>query len=383
MKKYLLSFAVLLMGAALFTACNDDNDSPYYPFPVVVSDGAYVICGGNMGSSINGSLTYIDYATQTAAQNQFMSKNGRSLGMTVNDAIIYGNKMYIAVTNENTIEVVDAKTLESIKQIKTTDLMGVERGVSPRHLTASEGKVYFSTYGSSVSDFGTGTSGGNGYVAVLDTVTLGLASTYIAGRYPEGVAVANGHLYVANSDYGMLNEPSISVIDLKTGIDSPIKSDKIVNPMTVAVAGSDIYVLDMGNYSTVMGGLRLIPNRMGSETTTLFDCTHVGFAGTNIYAVNSVYGTNPTEFFSYNILTGEKTTYQVGLDRFFNPNVIAADPATGKIYIASYNENPSRPGKAGYAVNGYVAEYSPSGELLNTYDCGVGPNAIVFNAYWK
>ena len=47
MKKYLLSFAVLLMGAALFTACNDDNDGPYYPFPVVESDGMYVVCTGN------------------------------------------------------------------------------------------------------------------------------------------------------------------------------------------------------------------------------------------------------------------------------------------------------------------------------------------------
>lgn len=375
MKKYLLSFAVLLMGAALFTACNDDNDGPYYPFPVVVSDGAYVICGGNMGSSINGSLTYIDYATQSASQNVFKNKNGRSLGMTVNDAIIYGSKMYIVVTNENTIEVVNAKTMESIEKIEIIEMLGAEKGSNPRSITAADGKIYVSTYGS---------SSGNGYVAAIDTMTFGLATIYTAGSYPEGIAVANNHLYVANSDYGMGKNPSISVIDLTTGIDSPIKSDKIVNPMTVAVAGSDIYVFDMGNYSTVMGGLRLISGMNSSMTRTLFECTHVGFAGHNIYAINSVYGKDaPTKYFSYNILTGETTTYDVGLKRFFNPNVITADPATGKIYIASYNEDPSRPGKAGYAVNGYVAEYSPSGELLNTYDCGVGPNAIVFNAYWK
>ena len=382
MKKYLLSFAVMLMGTTLFTAC-DDDDNPFIPIPTVVSDGAYVICGGNMGSSIDGSLTYIDYATQSASQNVFKSKNGRSLGMTVNDAIIYGSKMYIVVTNENTIEVVNAKTMESIKQIKTVDMLGAEKGVNPRCVTAADGKIYVSTYGSSTSNYSAGTSSGNGYVAAIDTVTLGLVTTYTAGCYPEGVAIANNSLYVANSDYGMGNNPSISVIDLKTGIDSPLMSDQIVNPMEVAVAGNNIYVLDMGNYSTVLGGLRLIPSMNSSMTRTLFECTHVGFAGHNIYAVNSVYGTNPTEFFSYDITTGEKTTYDVGLDRFFNPNVITADPATGKIYIASYNENPSRPGKAGYAVNGYVAEYSPTGELLNTYDCGVGPNAIVFNAYLK
>ena len=381
MKKYLLSFAVMMMSTAIFTSC-DDNDTPYVPPFAPVSDGAYIICGGNMSSSINGSLTYIDYATSSAHQNQFAAKNGRSLGLTVNDAIIYGSKMYIVVTNENTIEVVDAKTLQSIKQIKTADIMGSEKGVNPRHITVYDGKIYVSTYGSSTADWSAGTSSGNGYVAAIDTVSYSLVTTYTAGCYPEGVAIANGILYVANSDYSMGNSPSISRINLTTGTDNKITNNQIVNPTTIAVAGGDIYVLDMGNYSTVSAGMRFVSGTT-STVTTLFDCTHVGFSGYNIYAVNSVYGTTPTEFFSYDIRTGEKKAYQTGLNRFFSPNVIAADPVTGKIYIASYNENPSRPGYAGYSVNGYVAEYTPEGSLITTYDCGVGPNAIVFNAYIK
>jgi sugar lactone lactonase YvrE len=102
--------------------------------------------------------------------------------------------------------------------------------------------------------------------------------------------------------------------------------------------------------------------------------------GTNIYAVNSIYGTIPENFFVYNIVSGQKSTFPTGLKgKFFSPNVIEADPITGNIFIASYNENESRPGYANYSSNGYVLEYSPAGSLLNTYDCGVGPNAIVFN----
>ena len=99
--------AVMLTSAALFTACDDKDNSPKY-YPVVVTNGAYVICGGNQSSNINSSVTYVDYATKTAAQNQFRAKNGRQLGLTANDAVVYGSKMYVVVTEEQTIEVLDA-----------------------------------------------------------------------------------------------------------------------------------------------------------------------------------------------------------------------------------------------------------------------------------
>ena len=55
MKKYLLSFAVL-MSATLFTACNKDNDD-HGKVPVIASEGFYVVCAGNMSSGINGSIS--------------------------------------------------------------------------------------------------------------------------------------------------------------------------------------------------------------------------------------------------------------------------------------------------------------------------------------
>ncbi len=371
--------AVMMMGATLFTACNDKDSTPTI-VPVLTSDGAYVICGGNEWSAINSSVTYIDYNTSSAAQNQFAAKNGRSLGMTANDAVVYGTKMYIVVSGENTIEVVDAKTLKSIRQIKTTELMGAEKGVMPRHLAIDGGVVYVSTYGSSASDWETYTTSGNGYVAAIDTTTYSLLNTYTAGSYPEGIDVYGGILYVANSDYSMGSKASISAINLSSGASNEITNSIIVNPTDVAVAGNGIYVLDMGNYADVAAGVRRVS---GTTVTTLFDATHCSFIGSNIYACNSIYGTIPSEFFVYNILTGNKETFSTGLDRFFSPNVVTADPITGRIYIASYNENADNPGYANYSTNGYVAEYSQEGKLLKTYDCGVGPNAIVFNTGLK
>ena len=109
MKKYLLGLAVLLMGTAVMTSCSDDNDGPE-TYLQVYSTGAYVVNSGNMYSKIESSLTAIDYASSTATQNVFKTANGRSLGDTANDGIVYGNKIYLAVDQSNTIEVIDKKT---------------------------------------------------------------------------------------------------------------------------------------------------------------------------------------------------------------------------------------------------------------------------------
>ena len=153
MKKYLLGLAVLLMGTAVMTSCSDDNDGPE-TYLQVYSTGAYVVNSGNMYNKIESSLTAIDYASSTATQNVFKAANGRSLGNTANDGIVYGNKIYLAVDQSNTIEVIDKKTKQSIKQIKTSELLGNAEGTEPRHIIAGDGKVYFTTYG--------------GYVAAVD-----------------------------------------------------------------------------------------------------------------------------------------------------------------------------------------------------------------------
>ena len=63
-------------------------------------------------------------------QGYFELQNGRGLGNTANDMIVYGSKMYIAVAGESTIEVatLDAKSLKQI-----------ECGAQPRYLAAYAG----------------------------------------------------------------------------------------------------------------------------------------------------------------------------------------------------------------------------------------------------
>ena len=202
MKKYLLSFAVL-MSATLFTACNKDNDD-HGKVPVIASEGFYVVCSGNMSSGINGSLSYYDNNLKQGYTDAFKTANGKSLGMTANDALRYGDKLYIVVDGEHSVFVTDANTMKLKATIDMTSptMLGETGGVSPRRITASDGLIYVSTYG--------------GFVAAIDTLNYSLKQKYKTGSYPEGIAVSNGYLYVANSDYGNGNA-SISKINLATG----------------------------------------------------------------------------------------------------------------------------------------------------------------------
>lgn len=367
MKKYLLSFAVLLMGAALFTACNDDNDGPFYPFPVVESDGMYVVCTGNKKASIDGSLSYYNYSTSQMTLNAFSSVNARPLGLTPNDLLVHGSKVYIVVNGEHTIEVADAKTLRSLKQIKTTDLLGNDNGHDPRCLTAYGDRVYFSTYG--------------GVVAAIDTIGYELQETYTAGSYPEDIMIVNGYLYVANSDYGNNTDPSISRINLRTGEDSKIENSLITNPQKFYYANGNVYFLDYGTYDSSWNQLgagvrQVFPN---GEVDKAFDATAADQYGDVFFFYNAPYkskGMPEITYGTYSATSGVKT---LNLEGLFSPAAIGVDPVNGYLFVASLTKNEDT-GYPNYQANGYVNQYSLDGTLVKEkIPCGTGATAIRFN----
>lgn len=379
MKNYFKTLAVLLMGAALFTACDDDDNDPKQ-YPVAVSNGAFLVCSGNQSGNIVGSLSYVDYNSGNIQNGVFQSANGRVLGLTANDGIVYGSKMYLAVSEENTIEVVDVKTMRSLKQIKTNVDLDANC-LKPRCVAADNGKVYVSFYGSSTSSYdenwNTNTTG-NGCVVAIDTTTFAKQNIYQAGSFPEGIAVANGKLYVANSDYSAVTKASVSVINLATGADTPVKNSEITNPTKLAVDNAgNIYVLDMGNYKDVKGGVRKIS---GNTVTTLLDATAMACYQNSIYTFNNTsYGKAASTYEVYNVTTGQKSTFYTDNDQtIFSPNCIGVDPVNGYVFIGAYQKNPDT-GKANYKGNGRIFQFKSDGTLLKDYECGVGPTSFVFN----
>ena len=373
MKKYLFSFAVLAMGMSLLTACSNDDDDTPQKHLVDVSNGMFLVGSGNKSAGIDGNVSYIDYAKGVSTANAFKAVNGKSVGKTANFITTYGSKLYIVVDGEATIWVCNKQTLKIEKQLSTTELLGEKDGLSPRCAVGYDGKLYFACYGKSFD-------GDNGIVAAIDTVNYAKQQTYTVGSYPNGVALCGGYLFVTNSDYGMCVKPSLSKIDLKSGAVTEIKDETITNPMEILAVDNAVYFLDYGTYDSnwnqTGAGVRKVT--LDGKVTKVVDGTAMGSDGKKIYTVNAPYGAGTITYPIYDIATGATTTWQPA--GIFSPAVIAADPVTGNIFVVSYQENPDKPGKAGYALPSYTNQYDAKGNLVKKYEnTATGPISVVFN----
>lgn len=380
MKKYLLGLAVLLMGTAVMTSCDPAEDYPE-TYLQVYSTGAYVVNSGNMGSKIESSLTAIDYASSTATQNVFKAANGRSLGDTANDGIVYGNKIYLAVDKENTIEVIDKTTKKSIKQINTTELLGKAEGADPRHIIADGGKVYFTTYG--------------GYVAAVDTTDFALQKKWQVGSYPEGLVIGKGNLYVANSNYGN-GGGNISCINLSNDKVETKNIEGVNNPTCIYYASNVLYVLDNQYYDASYNtygenALRAVSFAEGKSqkvadgnyaacvTPGATTRTDVEKVRPYFFVLNAPFGGTP----SVSVFVAGSTQAQTMTlsEMPVSPCGIFVDPLNGHIFVLSYRLGDK--GYPDYSGNGYVVEYDRAGQKLHEYETGVGSCAMFFDSAYK
>lgn len=370
------------MGTAVMTSCDPAEDYPE-TYLQEYSTGAYVVNSGNMYSNIESSLTAIDYASSTATQNVFKTANGRSLGNTANDGIVYGNKIYLAVDQSNTIEVIDKKTKQSIKQIKTTDLLGKAEGAEPRHISADGGKVYFTTYG--------------GYVAAVDTTSFALQKKWQVGSYPEGLVIAHGNIYVANSNYGK-GGGNISCINLSNDKVETKNIEGVNNPTSIYYASNVLYVLDNQYYDAsynaygenalravsfaegksqkVADGNYAVCVTPGATTTAR---TSVEEVRPYFFVLNAPFGGTP----SVSVLAAGSTQAQTMTlsEMPVSPCGIFADPLNGHIFVLSYRLGDK--GYPDYSGNGYVVEYDRAGQKQHEYETGVGSCAMFFDSAYK
>lgn len=378
MKKHLLSFAVML-SATLFTACMD-TDGTRNTYYVPVNKGVFLVGAGNAANGIPGTMTRYSYNPKSVSNGIY----GGSLGNGVlNDVICHGSNLYIVADDENSVFVIDAKTLIMKRRIDMMELMG-EQGAHPRRITANKDRIYVSTY--------------SGYVAAIDTVSFSLKDSCKVGSYPEGLVVSsNGYLYVANSDFGNGNA-SISVINLSTKTTEVITDENIRNPQELAVTDSYIYYLDYGQYGDAPDYKQehagLYRYGRNSKKTECIIPNATGMACYNYYI--NPYDAKPY-IFTYNDGNGvEKTTYSMydvsansitafepeGIE---SPAAIAVDPYTGYLFIAS-NRKPSGSQYPDYSSNGYVNIYYVNDiniKPLDSYGCCVSPVRFAFNGAWE
>ena len=373
-KKHLKYVVWALAMPLVFTACDDDENTgngggETDDQAFRAEYGIYVFNAGNQASSIDGSLSFIDLAEPRTYKNDvFMEINGRSLGSTVQDGVVLGDNMYIAVFQSNTIEVVNKNTVESITQIAPTTAQGSQ----PRDIVTDGKYVYVSMY--------------DGYVSRIDPASNTIDKTVAVGPNPEEMAVLDGYLYVVNSDgmnygNGYVNGKSVSKIKL-SDFTEETKISIGVNPCKIVAheASGKLFVICMGDYTAANPNSLWTIDAATEEVTDLHaPVSMMCLANNTLYTVYNQYGSpEDNQYISYNatdnsvvseaFIPADKISEDFTANVVDNPAGIIVNPADGHIFVTSYVNDPVN----AYATPSYVFEYDAQGEALARYDVGVG-----------
>ena len=358
MKKIDLLLGWLFSAAFLFTLTSCESDDQ----PVVVevpeqTEGVFVLNRGPQGSN-SSALTYFDSESKTVVSDVFASLNGRKLGDSAEQLLVYGGKMYATVYGSYQIEVMD-KNGKSLKTItsKNTD----NSFHQPRCMASGNGKVYVTFF--------------DGYVGIVDTTSLEVTKIAPVGLNPEQLTLANNKIYVAVSEG--LNYPNtgtkVAVLDATT-LAEITKIDVLMNPTEIlSDSQGDVYVISMGDYGNTLNNTLQRIDKQTQKSTVLMEATTMTMKNDTLYAINALWGKPVTDYIKYDcknesvITTNflkDAITYPVGA----NPSCLAVDPVTGNIYI----------GVSDFKTNSDMHIFSPEGKLLHKFEVGLEPKSIAF-----
>lgn len=332
-------------------------------------EGFYLLNEGNMGAN-KASLDYYDCHMACYTHDIFLSANPtqvQALGDVGNELQIYGGKLYAVINCSNLIEVMDCRTAKHIGTISCPN---------GRYL-AFEGKYgYVSSFAGPVSKEHTQ----KGLVLKFDTATLAVVDTCVVGYQPEGMAIVDGKLYVANSGGYMAPdyENELSVIDLRT-----FKEEKRIAVaknlhLVVADGQGKLWVSSRGDYISEPSRLYVVdPQTQAAEAIQKVSVSNLWLKGDSLYVIGMDY---------YYIGTGSAAQYTllhtrtraIEKERFITdgtdvtitqPYGIAVHPVSGDIYLTD---------ALNYVTPGELRCYSPEGKLRWSVRTGDIPAHFAF-----
>lgn len=343
----LLSFTII--------SCKKEISAPLDGTDDTLKNGLLVLNDGLFQLN-NSSMSWVDLSTGSVNNQIFEERTGRQLGDTGNDMIIYGSKLYIVTSVSSTLEVLNAKTLSSIKQLSI-----VENGTAqqPQNITAINGEIYISTFG--------------GKVWCIDTTTFEVKTKIQVGLNPDRITNDGTSIFVSNS--GGLNNP---VYDSTVSVINPITKTEIkritvgINPGGIIVAPDhNIYVLTRGNYMDIPAKLHRI------NGTTLTKDTS--------YAIEAAYLENySNSHFVIAYYTNQENMtlakFNLQNQKLENQNFISLSDYT-TFYGMIYSSKAKRfylKDAGNYTNQGKINCYNEQGTFLTSYNVGLNPNKVIY-----
>jgi len=333
--------------------------------------GFFLLNQGAMGTN-KCTIDYYDYADGVYTRNIFPSRNpsvALSLGDLGNDVKIYGDRIFAVINGSNLIEVMNASTAEHIAQISVPNC---------RYITFDGDFAYVTSY---VGSIGVDPTACLGEVYKISLKTLEVVGTCTVGYQPEGLAVAAGKLYVANSGaYRYPNyDNTVSVIDLATF--KEIKKIEVavnLNKIIVDAYGC-LWISSWGDYYMVPSATYVVDTATDKLVATMNDLPNgnMVLAGDNLYVYSSVWNyttqTTETEYYIADIKS-HKVVKTGFLDKNYtagiaSPYCLAVNPVTGEIFVGD---------AADYVTPGILHCFAADGTHKWSVLTGDLPAAIVF-----
>lgn len=355
MRKFNKLIFAVLASSILFVSCDNDSD------PVVAPRGDYdgglfVLNEGNFGVP-NGTVSYLSDDFQLE-NNVFSLVNPTMvLGDTPQSIGFNGDLAYVVVNGSNKIEVVNRYTFKSVTTI-STELS------NPRYIAFANGKGY-------VTNWGSGASETDDYVAVINLASNTVASKIPVVEGPEKIIENEGKLYVAHrGGWGQGN--SVTVINSGT---NTVTTNFVVGdaPSGLEKHNGFLYVLCDGRpyYAAPETAGKLVKVNLNTNTVTS-TIDFPGLTHPSKLAVdnNKIYYTVETSVY---VTTPTATTLPV--TAAFNASAQGVSTIYGfavknnKIYLADTN----------YSDPGTVYVYSTTGAVQHQFTVGINANGFYFN----
>ncbi len=343
--------AAVLMAVVMFSCEPDKKPAGDYAEGVfIVNEGAY--------QSSNASVSFYSYSQDAVSNNIFRTVNGRDLGDVAQSIAVHNSDAFIVVNNSDKIEVVDKNTFQEKALITGVSL--------PRYFAGHGNRGYVSCWG-------------DNSIKVIDLTNHQLVNSIPVATGPEKMLILHDKLYVVNTG-GYGNDSILSIIDLEseTVVKSLVVKDSPCD--LVADASGNVWVLTAGKI--VYGpedpwpvieetSSKLYKIDAGSDEismeVTLFEDQHPRHLETD--AEGNLFiggGFGFGGIYRWDVPDGSTILEQIVADFAYGFNI---DPASNILFVLNA---PS------FTDAGVLNRYDTEGNLLGTYECGIGPNSAGF-----
>jgi YVTN family beta-propeller protein len=346
--------ATICVASSLLFAC-ENSENPTITPKGKYAEGVFILNEGQFGRA-NGSVSFYNRKNIDSVAFEgdiFRKANNRTMGDVVQDLLVVNQKAFIVVNNSNKIEIVDAGNFKSLAPEIVLK--------SPRRAVSIGNKLYVTEW---VGASFPATAVVNGQVSVIDINTYQVLKTITVGKLPDKMLIANGKLYVANSE-----ENTVTVINTN--------NDIVETTLTVADRPNGLQQDANGNIWVLCGGvpswagattsavlLRFSPNNPIIQTKFTFSSSGASNLAIN-HEKNTLFFSRGGAVFTMNITATNLPTIPLIRRSFYGLGI----DKDGTIYGAD---------ALNYAVNGRMIRYNKNGVALDSATVGLVPNGFVF-----